>query len=84
MGGADSRMIASFTVDSLQVQVYEDRAGAGRAAALAVGQAIGERQRVAGRATVVFAAAPSQNEFLAGPRGQQGNRLDAGGRLSHG
>ena len=55
-----------FTVDSLQVQVYEDRAGAGRAAALAVGQAIGERQQVAGRANLVFAAAPSQNEFLAG------------------
>ncbi len=66
MSGADSRLITEFAVDSLQVQVYEDRAGAGRAAALAVGQAIRDRQQAAGRANLVFAAAPSQNEFLAG------------------
>jgi glucosamine-6-phosphate deaminase len=58
--------LARFTVDSLRVEVYEDRAGAGRAAAQAVAKAIGKRQAVAGRANVVFAAAPSQNEFLAG------------------
>jgi glucosamine-6-phosphate deaminase len=48
------------------VFVFENRAVAGRAAALGVAQAIADRQRVAGRANVVFAAAPSQNEFLAG------------------
>ena len=59
---------AKFTVDSLQVVVYEDRALMGRAAALGVAQAISDRQSAAptGRANVVFAAAPSQNEFLAG------------------
>ncbi len=66
MGAGDSRLIASFAVDSLQVQVYDDRAGAGRAAALAVSQAIRERQQAVGRANLVFAAAPSQNELLAG------------------
>jgi glucosamine-6-phosphate deaminase len=63
---SDLKTIARFTVDSLQVLVFEDRAGAGRAAAQAVGQAIQQRQQAAGQANVVFAAAPSQNEFLAG------------------
>lgn len=56
---------ARFTVESLQVEVYEDRPQAGRAAAAAVASAIGSRLAAAGRANVVFAAAPSQNEFLA-------------------
>jgi glucosamine-6-phosphate deaminase len=60
------KAIARFTVDSLQVQVFEDRAAAGRVAAEDVCQAIQERQQTAGRANVIFAAAPSQNEFLAG------------------
>jgi glucosamine-6-phosphate deaminase len=58
--------IARFSVDSLEVCVYESRALAGRAAARDVAQAIAERQRQSGRANIVFAAAPSQNEFLAG------------------
>jgi glucosamine-6-phosphate deaminase len=66
MGATDLRTIARFVVDSLQVQVYDDRAQAGRAAALTVGQAIRARQQAAGHANVVFAAAPSQDEFLAG------------------
>jgi glucosamine-6-phosphate deaminase len=66
MAVADLEPIARFTVDSLQVHVYEDRALAGRAAAQAVALAIRERQQVVGQARVVFAAAPSQNEFLAG------------------
>ncbi len=66
MVASEARAIAQFAVDSLQVQVYEDRAQAGRAAALAVSQAIRGRQQAAGRANVVFAAAPSQNELLAG------------------
>ena len=37
----------------------------GRAAAQAVAQAIAERQAQGGQARVVFAAAPSQDEFLA-------------------
>ncbi|APW62555.1 glucosamine-6-phosphate deaminase [Paludisphaera borealis] len=62
----DPQPIARFTIDALQVLVYEDRGQAGKAAAQAVGLAIHNRQKAAGKANVVFAAAPSQNEFLAG------------------
>jgi glucosamine-6-phosphate deaminase len=58
--------VAQFNVDSLRVVVYEDRAQMGRAAAWGVAQAIAARQAAAHRANVIFAAAPSQNEFLAG------------------
>jgi glucosamine-6-phosphate deaminase len=58
--------VSDFAVDSLRVSVYEDRGALGRAAALDVAAAIADRQACAGRANVVFAAAPSQNEFLAG------------------
>lgn len=57
--------IAEFTVDKLNVSVYQDRASMGRAAALNVLSAIAARQAAARRVNVVFAAAPSQNEFLA-------------------
>jgi glucosamine-6-phosphate deaminase len=66
MSSSDVRSLARFSVDLLEVSVFEDRAVAGRAAAVAVGEAICQRQATAGRANVVFAAAPSQNEFLAG------------------
>jgi glucosamine-6-phosphate deaminase len=66
MSSIEPTTIASFTVDSLRVRVYEDRAAAGRAAALAVGREIQRRQEAARRVNVIFAAAPSQNEFLAG------------------
>ena len=58
--------IARFTVDALEVLVYDDRGQAGKAAAQSVARAIHDRQQAAGKANVVFAAAPSQNEFLAG------------------
>jgi glucosamine-6-phosphate deaminase len=58
------RPIAEFPVDALRVVVHEDRAAMGRAAAEHVARAIAGRQAEAGRANVVFAAAPSQNEFL--------------------
>jgi glucosamine-6-phosphate deaminase len=58
--------ISEFTVDKLRVSVYEDRAATGRAASFDVAAAIAARQTAAGRANVVFAAAPSQDEFLAG------------------
>ncbi|RUL87796.1 6-phosphogluconolactonase [Tautonia sociabilis] len=56
--------IAEWTVDRLRVRVFEDRARLGRAAAADVAGAIASRQRQAGRANVIFAAAPSQDEFL--------------------
>jgi glucosamine-6-phosphate deaminase len=58
--------LKEFRVDSLRVLVYEDRARMGRAAAGHVGRAIAERQEANGHVNVVFAAAPSQDEFLAG------------------
>jgi len=61
----ESTPVTEFTVDSLRVVVHEDRARMGRAAARLVAQAIAERQATHGRVNVVFAAAPSQNEFLA-------------------
>ncbi|HEU5115044.1 MAG TPA: glucosamine-6-phosphate deaminase, partial [Isosphaeraceae bacterium] len=60
--------IVEFQVEALRVLVYENRAIMGRAAAGHVGRAIAERQAADGspRANVIFAAAPSQDEFLAG------------------
>ena len=58
--------IAQFREDSLEVFVYENRALAGRAAAQGIVQAIRSRQRANGIANLILAAAPSQNEFLAG------------------
>jgi glucosamine-6-phosphate deaminase len=63
---AELPAIARFTVDSLEVIVFENRALAGRAAAQFVERAIAERAKVAELTNIVFAAAPSQNEFLAG------------------
>ncbi len=56
--------VAEFKVDQLQVRVFEDRPAMGRAAAIDVARAIAARQQAAGRANVIFAAAPSQNEVL--------------------
>jgi glucosamine-6-phosphate deaminase len=66
MSASELPTIARLSVDSLEVFVFDNRAVAGRAAAVGVAQAIADRQRAAGRANVIFAAAPSQNEFLAG------------------
>jgi glucosamine-6-phosphate deaminase len=66
MGLPEPATIARFYVDELEVCVFETRALAGRAAAGDVSRAIASRQQAAGRVHIVFAAAPSQNEFLAG------------------
>ncbi len=66
MSASELPVLARFVVDSLEVFVYESRALAGRAAAYGIAEAIADRERVSGRANVIFAAAPSQNEFLAG------------------
>jgi glucosamine-6-phosphate deaminase len=65
MSHAEPRPVVEFTVDSLRVIVHEDRAKMGRAAAGEVTRAIASRQATADRANVIFAAAPSQDEFLA-------------------
>ena len=66
MSFAELPTIARFKEDSLEVFVYENRAMAGRAAAQGIVHAIRGRQRDHGMVNIVFAAAPSQNEFLAG------------------
>ncbi|GIW86928.1 MAG: glucosamine-6-phosphate deaminase [Isosphaeraceae bacterium] len=58
-------LIAQWQVERLRVRVYESRQALGRAAAAAVAEAIRARQAEGRDARLVFAAAPSQNEFLA-------------------
>lgn len=54
-----------LTVDRLAVEVHPDRAAAGRAAACAVATYLRDVIAVKGEARVIFACAPSQDEFLA-------------------
>ncbi len=72
MLASEVQPVVEFTVDSLRVVVHEDRARMGRAAAIEVAQAIAARQSVSEKARVVFAAAPSQDEFLAALIAQRG------------
>jgi len=53
------------TVDRLQVRIYADRAAMGSAAAQIVAGWMRSTIAVKGAVNVIFAAAPSQNEFLA-------------------
>ena len=57
--------IKSFTVDKLKVEVYSTRQTMGTFAAQAVAEGMKELIAKQGLVTMVFAAAPSQNEFLA-------------------
>ena len=65
MLATDIAPVIEFQVDSLRVVVHEDRARMGRAAASEVARTIADRQSATAKARVVFAAAPSQDEFLA-------------------
>ncbi len=62
--------IRSMSAGEAHVEVFDTRAEAGLAAAIDVSGAIIARQRNSGVARVVFAAAPSQDEFLAALVGQ--------------
>jgi glucosamine-6-phosphate deaminase len=64
MNSNNDTALSSLSVDSARVHVLVDRPSLGRAAAKHVETAIVDRQRQAGVARVVFAAAPSQDEFL--------------------
>lgn len=72
MLATEVRPVVEFRADALRVVVHEDRARMGRAAAAEVARVIADRQHAAGRAHVVFAAAPSQDEFLAALVAQRG------------
>lgn len=58
--------IRRFAVDSLEVLVYEDRASLGAAAAEDCARELRDRLSTKAGCRMVFAAAPSQNELLAG------------------
>ena len=58
-------MIKSFKAEMLEVFAYETREEMGKAAAARAAAAINEVISEKGRANVIFAAAPSQNEMLA-------------------
>lgn len=57
-------MIGMYKVDELTVQVYENRALMGQAAAKATSEQIRQLLKENETINIIFAAAPSQNEFL--------------------
>jgi len=65
MVAQNSEWVHNFSVDALQIKVYTDRASMGAAAARWVGTALKEALAARGTANLVFAAAPSQDDFLA-------------------
>jgi len=65
-------MIKSFKKDNLAVKVYSTREELGRAAALETGKKIMELQKNQQMINIIFAAAPSQNEFLENLVSQEG------------
>jgi len=57
-------MIGKYKVDELTIQVYENRALMGEAAAKATAERIRQLLKENETINIIFAAAPSQNEFL--------------------
>ena len=55
----------NFRAENLNVYVYENRPSMGKAAAAVIAAEIRRTIQERGRANVIFASAPSQNEFLA-------------------
>src|SRR5215204_4781450 len=55
----------NFRADNLNVYVYQDRKSMGKAAASVIAAEIRRAIQERGRAVVILASAPSQNEFLA-------------------
>lgn len=62
--GNDSKLVGTQQVDRLQVRVYEDRPSMGAAAAQVVAKWMRATILEKGVVNMIFAAAPSQNEFL--------------------
>ena len=57
-------MLNNFQVDKLKVQVFETRSQMGQQAAILVADKIKELLSIQETVNIIFAAAPSQNEFL--------------------
>lgn len=76
--------VRSFCKDSLAVRIYADRTAMGAAAARDGAALL--RRLLAQQDTVraVFAAAPSQNEFLGSTVRRAGYRLETRYRIPHG
>jgi glucosamine-6-phosphate deaminase len=64
--------VERLTLDSLRAEVFANRAELGVAAGMAVGQRLREVLGRQPQARMIFASAPSQNEFLAELRRQPG------------
>jgi len=58
-------LLRTFTVERLEVRTYDSRAAMGRAAAQDVARAVAACLATRPEANMIFAAAPSQEEFLA-------------------
>lgn len=65
-------MIQSFKKDNLTIKIYSSREELGFAAALEAGIKIKELQHIQQFINIIFAAAPSQNEFLKNLINQEG------------
>src|SRR5579863_8190879 len=65
-------MIKELKTENLEIKIYQDRAGMGEAAASAVGGQIVELLSQQEFVNVVFASAPSQNEFFVSLIAQSG------------
>ena len=57
-------MLKEFSVDCLNVCVYENRCEMGKAAAKQFYQAVKTKLKGKSQLNIIFAAAPSQNDFL--------------------
>ena len=51
-------------IDNLEVEIFETRLEMGKTAAVAVAEKIRELQKIKAEINIIFASAPSQNEFL--------------------
>ena len=58
-------LVRNFQADQLNVHVYQSRPAMGKAAASVIASEIRSLIDQKGKAVVIFASAPSQNEFLA-------------------
>ncbi len=68
--------VHSFTVDQLEVLVFENRPQLGQAAAQQVADKIRDLQQQQPLVSIIFASAPSQNEFLEALKQQPGIAWD--------
>jgi hypothetical protein len=71
-------------VDQLEIKVFETRQEMGESAAKAVADKIREIQDTKEFVNIIFASAPSQNEFLAALKEEKGIQWEKDQCVSHG